>query len=497
MICFHSRIFAIFAVELNGFGQGIPPPSNSPMTPLGRSALPLIIGLLVALIPAPAGLAANAWLYFALFAAVIIALITEPLPAAGVAVIGVTLAAVSGLVVKAPSEAIRWALSGFANSTVWLIFGAFVFAMGYEQTGLGRRIALLLVRWLGGRTLGLGYAIAFADLVLAPFTPSNTARSAGTIYPVIRRIPELYGSEPGPTARRIGAYLMWVAFASTCVTSSMFVTALAPNLLGLEFIKKTTGLEISWVQWCVAFLPVGVPLMLALPWIIYRLYPPEVRASAEVPAWAAAELARLGPVSRREWTMAALVVVALAFWVFGGRFIDATAVALAAISLMLVTRVVAWDDILGNKPAWNVLTWFATLVALADGLNRVGFVGWFGRQAAARLDGYPPTVVMVLLVVLFFGIHYMFASLTARTTAVLPVILAAGVAVPGMPVRTFALLLVFSLGISGVITPYATGPAPLYYACGFITRRDFWRLGFIFGALFLAALVGIGVLTLG
>ena len=73
-----------------------------------------------------------------------------------------------------------------------------------------------------------------ADLVIAPFTPSNTGRSAGVIYPIVRGIPPLYGSAPGPTARRIGAYLMWTAFASTAVTSSLFLTALAPNLLALE-----------------------------------------------------------------------------------------------------------------------------------------------------------------------------------------------------------------------------------------------------------------------
>jgi L-tartrate/succinate antiporter len=160
---------------------------------------------------------------------------------------------------------------------------------------------------------------------------------------------------------------------------------------------------------------------------------------------------------------------------------------------MLITQIISWDDVLANKPAWNVLAWFATLVVLADGLNKVGFVGWFGQNAATGLAGYSPRVVMLLLVALFFAIHYLFASLTAHTTAVLPVVLAAGVAIPDMPVRTFALLLGFSLGIMGVLTPYATGPAPVYYTCGFITRRDFWRLGLIFGAVFFGALLLIGV----
>jgi len=168
-------------------------------------------------------------------------------------------------------------------------------------------------------------------------------------------------------------------------------------------------------------------------------------------------------------------------------------VAMIAVSLMLVTGIVSWDDVVGNKPAWNVLAWFATLVVLADGLNRVGFVTWLGRGTAAMLVGYSPLVVMTLLVTLFYAMHYAFAGITAHTTAVAPVMLAAGAAVDGMPIRTFVLLLGFSLGIMGVLTPYATGPAPLYYGCGFIARRDFWRLGFLFGMLFLAALLGVGL----
>jgi L-tartrate/succinate antiporter len=467
-----------------------------------RAGIPVLSGVALALIPAPPGLAPYAWHYFALFAAVILALITEPLPAAAVGLIGVTFAATFGLIFtpaqmadpafNPPAEALKWALAGFANGTVWLIFAAFVFAMGYEKTGLGRRIALVLVKWLGGRTLGLGYAIALSDLALAPVTPSNTARSAGAVFPVIASIPGLYGSGPGESARRIGAYLMWVAFAATSVTSSMFVTALAPNLFALELVRKATGVEISWSGWFIGFLPVGGPLLLLLPWLVYKLYPPEIRTSAEVPRWAAQELAKLGGITAKETIMAALAIIALGLWIAGGSVIDATMVALVGISLMVVFAVVSWDDIVGNTVAWNVLAWFATLVVLADGLNKVGVVNWIGGGASALLAGHSPIFVMTMLVGLFFMLHYMFASLTAHATALLPVILAAGASVPGMPVHVFALLLVFSLGMMGVLTPYATGPAPVYFASGYISRKDFWRLGLIFGLIFLGALLLVG-----
>jgi L-tartrate/succinate antiporter len=458
-----------------------------------RSGAPVLVWLALNLAPRPAGLDAAAWRYNALFAAVVVALILEPIPASAVGLLGVTAATALGYVEKDPAASVKWGLAGFSDPTVWLIFGALVFSTGYEKTGLGRRVALSLVRVLGGSTLGLGYAVMLADLTIAPFTPSNTGRSAGVVFPIVRGIPALYGSSPGPTARRIGAYLMWTAFASTAVTSSLFLTALGPNLLALSLVRQATGVRVSWSQWLVGVLPVGVLLVVLLPPLVYLVYPPEVRSSREAPVWAAAELRAMGRLTVKEILMGLLVLGAFLFWVFGGQWVNATTVALAAVSLMVLTGVVAWDDVTGNRSAWNTLVYFATLLTLADGLNRVGVVAWYARGFSGVLTGFPPLVVLAALVAFFFGVHYLFASLTAHTTAVLPALLAAGAAVPGMPVRVFVLLLVYSIGLMGVLTPYATGPAPVYFGSGFIPRKDFWVLGFVFGLIFLATLLGVGL----
>lgn len=467
------------------------------MKPIAWKAMPpLLLGIVLALLPAPHGLDLNAWRFFAVFASVIFALILEPIPAAAVGFAGVFLTALLGLAGPKPADSIKWALSGFSNTTVWLIFGAFMFAMGYEKTGLGRRIALHLVRILGKKTLGLGYAVTLTDLILTPFTPSNTARSAGIIFPIIRNLPVLYGSVPGETARRIGSYIMWTALAATCVTSSMFITALAPNLLAVELVRKTIGISFTWTEWFIGFLPVGLTLLLLLPYLVYKIYPPVILESPEISSWASEELIKMGKLTRRELVMAMLAFLALVLWIFGSSILDASTVAGLIITLMLLTGIVTWDDILANKPAWNALVWFATLLAMAEGLNKVGFVAWFAGSASALLTGMSPVVIMVILVAIFFLVHYMFASLTAHTTSVLAVILAAGAAVPGVPVKAFALLLCYSLGIMGIITPYATGPSPAYFGSGYISRKDFWTLGLIFGMIFLIALLGIGAPSL-
>jgi L-tartrate/succinate antiporter len=455
--------------------------------------IPIAVGILIAVLPAPAGLSPAAWRYFALFAAVIVGVVTEPIPAAAVGLLGVVIAGVTGLVAPEPARSISWGLSGFANTTIWLIFAAYMFADGYARTGLGRRIGLLLIKLLGRRTLGLAYAVALSDLAIAPFTPSNTARSGGTIYPVIKNVPPLYGSLPGGTSRKLGAYLLYTALAITCVTSSAFLTGVAPNVLVLTMMSKTMNVTVSWTEWFVGFLPVGLLLFAGVPLVLYWLYPPELKEAPEAPRWAAKELAEMGPMSGREWRLIGLVTVVLGFWVAGGSIMDATMAALVGVAAMVLLGIVAWDDVIGNKQAWNVLIWFATLVTLATGLVQVKFVEWVGKTLAPHFQGLSTAATVVLVVGSFFVLHYLFASLTAHTTALLPVFLSIAMVTPGLSPKAWGLALGYTLGIMGILTPYATGPSPIYFGSGYITGRAFWIYGAVLGFVFLGTLLAVGV----
>lgn len=474
--------------------------------PSWKSLAPLIVTVVVALWPTPDGLSPHAWYFFAIFLGCVVGLILEPLPGAVIGLIGVTAAALLAPWVlfspeqlaapnfSAANQAFAWAVSGFTNSTVWLIFGAFMFALGYEKTGLGRRISLWLVNAMGRRTLTLGYAVMISDTILAPFTPSNTARSAGTIYPVIRNLPPLYDSHPNdPSMKRMGSFLMWTALASTCVTSSLFLTAMAPNLLAIALTESATGIQVNWGQWFMAIAPAGILLLLLVPLLCYWLCAPEVKAGHEVSDWARDELKKLGALTRKEIVLVLMVVTALLLWIFGGDIISASLVGLVVICGMLLTGIVTWDDILNNNPAWNTLVWFATLVALAGGLSQVGFVHWFGTVVGGQISHFNPLMAMVALVVLFYALHYFFASITAHVTALLPVILAAASGIQGLDMQMFVLLLLPTLGFMGILTPYGTGPSPVYYGSGYLPSALFWRLGAIFGLLFLVVWLAIGM----
>jgi L-tartrate/succinate antiporter len=149
---------------------------------------------------------------------------------------------------------------------------------------------------------------------------------------------------------------------------------------------------------------------------------------------------------------------------------------------MLITRVVTWSDITDDKRAWTTFAWLGALIALCDGLNRVGFVKWFADGIAPHMSGYSPRMAMIILLAIFFVAHYFFASVDAYTSALLPVILLTGAAIPGVPVKEFALLLCMELGIMGIITPFADAASPIYANSGYLPAKDYWRLGAIFGA---------------
>ena len=77
------------------------------------------------------GLTPQSWHLFAIFVATIVGFITQPLPIGGVSIVVITVAALTGTL------KIGEAISGFANSAIWLIVGAFLFSRGFIKTGLG------------------------------------------------------------------------------------------------------------------------------------------------------------------------------------------------------------------------------------------------------------------------------------------------------------------------------------------------------------------------
>lgn len=120
-------------------------------------------------------------------------------------------------------------------------------------------------------------------------------------------------SYPDKNPRKLGAYLYWVALAATCVTSTLFLTGLAPNLLAITTAEKAGFVGISWFDWFKVIAPCGILLFILTPWLAYVLYPPESKGSAEAAKWASDELEKMGAISKKEILMLCVAVFCLIF----------------------------------------------------------------------------------------------------------------------------------------------------------------------------------------
>jgi DASS family divalent anion:Na+ symporter len=437
--------------------------------------------------PAPAGVTAQAWLLFSIFAATIVGLILRPLPMGAMVLLGMTATTVSGAV------PLRTALSGFANPTVWLIAIAFLFARAFQVTGLGKRIAFLSIRTVGRRTLGLAYSIVLADLCIAPATPSNTARAGGILYPIVRSLSSSLGSEPGPTARRIGAYLIKTEYHCDLVTAAMFMTAMAANPLAAELALESTGVQISWGMWALAGLVPGLLSLALIPLVLYKLYPPEITHTPEAPALANRELDKLGRISRNEKTLLIVFFGILLSWSTAQLHqVPTTTIAFCGLGLLLLFGVLRWEHILAESGAWDALIWFGGLVMMAGQMNELGLIPWFTRAISSYVSGWGWVTSFVVLILIYVFSHYLFASMTAHVTAMYPAFLLTAVAA-GTPVYLAALCLGFFSNLNASITHYAAGPAPIYFGSGYVETSDWWRLGLIIALLNLTIWLGVGM----
>lgn len=400
--------------------------------------------------------------------------------------VAMTLLALTGTL--SPAEA----LSGFAMPTVWLIFSAFIFAYAVTQTQLGLRIAYFFISRFGHTSLSLGYSLALSNLALATVIPSDTARGGGVMAPLVRSISHVLGSDPGPTAQRIGAYLTFVAFHTNYAASAMFLTSMVGNPVIAEFARQIAGVDLSWARWALASSVPGLCTFILVPWLIHQLCPPQMKETEHARAFARTKLEEMGPMTRTEGTLLLVLMTVIAAWItqpFHG--VSTVVIALTGLCALLLLRVLTWEEVAGHTKAWDAVVWFAPLLMMAKQLSERGVIDVVFGAAFERLEGWPWAFAFAALAVSYLYAHYGFASMTAHASALYPGFLGAAL-VAGVPGALASFALAFLSSLNAGITHYGTGSAPIYFAPGYISQDLWWLVGFIISILNLAIWLGIG-----
>lgn len=447
------------------------------------------MGLATWWIAPPAGISAEGWHLFIIFVLTIITVILKPLPMGAVALLAVAVSCLTNTL------SIQVCLDAYGQPVVWLVVFAFFIARGLSITGLGARIAYFFVSVFGRNVIGLSYGFAATDLLLAPAIPSNTARGAGIIFPIIKSLSEEFEgkSELETNHRKLGAFLIKVGFQANIITSSMFLTALAGNPL-VTAIALSREIDLSWGQWALAALAPGLVCFFLMPLLTYLIFPPKTREIKDAHRIAKERLREMGPMSTHQKIMWWVFVGLLLLWVLGDFFgIHATTAALLGIGILLLSGVLTWEDILKERAAWGTFIWFGALLMLAGQLEKTGLMDWFGLQISSAISDYNWGVAFVITSLVYFYAHYFFASTTALITTIYAVFLQI-MLITGVPPFVGAMTLAGFGCLSSCLTHYGTGSAPVYFGANYVTMKDWWTIGAILSIFYIIIWFTIGLL---
>jgi DASS family divalent anion:Na+ symporter len=463
-----------------------------------------VLGALL-LAPCPPGLDPKAWTLVAIFLTTIVAIVLKVMPIGVMAMMAIVIVALTQVTSTSSKGAMADALGSFSSPLIWLIVVAILISRGLKKTGLGSRIGLICIALLGKRTIGIGYGLAMCELVLAPFTPSNTARGGGIVHPIMKSIANAFQSDPADgTQGKVGTYLALVNYHANPITSAMFLTATAPNPLVVDFVARASGQQfhLSWTTWALCMALPGLVCLLVMPLVIHVLAPPQLKATPDAIAYARGELKRMGPLAPKEKVMLSTFGLLLVLWanlpamVFGPAFtLDPTVVAFVGLFILIITGTLDWDDVLAEKSAWDTLVWFGALVMLAEQLNKLGVIAWASllMKDAIVASGMGAMAVASVLLLAFVFSHYLFASTTAHISAMLLAFMLVGAQLlPAQYLVPFLLMMTAGSAIMMTLTHYATGTSPIIFGSGYVTMGMWWRVGFVMCVLELAIFAGVG-----
>lgn len=452
---------------------------------IAKRVMPFALALGIALSPVPAGLTAQAWHLFAVFVSAITAVLIGAFPLLTSTTLAVAAVVLTGTI--SPAKA----FSGFANTSVLLVVVAFLVAQAVVKSGLGRRISLFMVSRFGRSSLGLAYSIVLTDAAIAPAFPSNTARG-GVLFPIVLSVASGSGSLPeDPQGRRLGGYLMFCGMASLAISSALWMTATSANPIAIQ-VAKEYGFEVGFGKWLIAASLPALAAILALPWLLARLFPPGVVETPEAPAAARKALAELGPLSRDEWITAVAFTLMVAGWIFADRLqFNVTSIAFAGLGLLLMSDVLTASDIATQGDTLATFLWLAVLFALSGQLNELGFMGYAGHRLASHMSGLPWPITYLALLLIYVAIHYMFVSQSSQVLALLGVFLDVGIR-GGVPIALMAYSLFFASSYFSVITPQGGSQNVIFVGSGYLSQRELYRLGLLTTVFFLAVFLVVG-----
>jgi divalent anion:Na+ symporter, DASS family len=362
-------------------------------------------------------------------------------------------------------------LTGF-NFVWWMVFFACLLGATITYTGLGRRFAFYILSKIGTNMLMITYATTFVNNILAPFTPSNTARGA-IMCGVVEGICDSMKFKPGE--RKGDHTLMLANMYINTTNTNMFLTAMGGNAIAVGLLAQMTGRVVTWNEWFIAAFVPGVPILFILPYVIYKLFPPSKDISVDT-NYAARQLAEMGPMTRAEKATLVIMLGTLLLWATElWHGIPATTVSFFMGCALLFPRIgaVDWKHIEPKIP-WQMIIWLGFAMGLANVVDKTGGFKWLIHSIFVQtpfLANLGFTSFLVLLITGITFMHIMFSGMNAMMMVMVPVAVQLAILKGFDPFAT-GLITALAVSTAAFFLPFNSAPNLIFFSRGRYTVKD-------------------------
>ncbi|EGQ3051974.1 DASS family sodium-coupled anion symporter [Staphylococcus pseudintermedius] len=375
-------------------------------------------------------------------------------------------------------NALKLAFSGFSTSAVALVAAALFLATAMQVTNLHKRLALLVLSFVGNKTKNIVIGAILVSIILAFFVPSATAR-AGAVVPILLGMIAAFGATKNS---KLAALLIITAVQAVSIWNIGIKTAAAQNIVAINFINDQLGHDVSWGEWFLYAAPWSIIMSIVLYFVMLKVIPPEQDAIEGGTELVKQQLGELGPVKPTEWRLIIISLLLLVSWSTEKVLhpIDSSSITLIALAIMLTPKigVMNWKEVESRIP-WGTIIVFGVGISLGNVLLKTTAAQWLSDQTFGLmgLKGMPIVATIALISLFNILIHLGFASATSLASALIPVFISLTSTLSlGDNAIGFVLIQQFVISF-GFLLPVSSPQSMLAYGTETFTVKDFLKAG--------------------
>jgi len=263
----------------------------------------------------------------------------------------------------------------------------------------------------------------------------------------------------------------------------------ARNILAVGILKETTGQFIGFFEWMVAVIPIVLIMLVIAFFVIRAFHPREVKDTSRALEVLEQKNEQLGQVTLEQKLIGGVMFSTVLAWVFLSSVTDLATIAILAVVVLFVFKLVKWQD-LEDYVNWGIILMYGGAIALGLALQKTGAAGWLSNIV---VDKFGLSSFLIIIVLAVLAITFTEGMSNAAVVAMLlPVALGIG--------KTYGIdykIIVFAIAVPaglGFAMPMGNPPNAIAYSSGFISRKKMFMIGAILDITALAVFVAMALL---